>query len=61
MCEGVPKESYPDERRVALTPSAVTQLIKQGFKVNIEAGAGQGSKFSVELNDGIMHLRFGSL
>ena len=37
---GVPKESYPGERRVGLVPMAVPNLIKAGFEVVIEAGAG---------------------
>jgi NAD(P) transhydrogenase subunit alpha len=38
---GVPKESYPGERRAALVPMVVPNLIKAGFEVVIEAGAGQ--------------------
>src|SRR6202140_2567789 len=37
---GVPKESYPGERRVALVPMVVPNLIKAGFEVAIEKGAG---------------------
>jgi len=37
---GVPKESYPGERRVALVPAVVPNLVKAGFKVAVEAGAG---------------------
>jgi NAD(P) transhydrogenase subunit alpha len=37
---GVPKESYPGERRVALVPTVVANLVKAGFEVVIEAGAG---------------------
>jgi len=37
---GVPKESYPGERRVALVPVAVPNLIKAGLEVIVEAGAG---------------------
>jgi H+-translocating NAD(P) transhydrogenase subunit alpha len=37
---GVPKESYPGERRVALVPMVVPNLIKAGFAVLVEAGAG---------------------
>ena len=40
MIIGVPKESYPGERRVALVPSVVPNLIKAGFHVTVEAGAG---------------------
>ena len=40
MIIGVPKETYPGERRVALVPVAVPNLMKAGFEVVIEAGAG---------------------
>ena len=37
---GVPKETFPGERRVALVPSLIAQLKKAGMEVGIEAGAG---------------------
>jgi NAD(P) transhydrogenase subunit alpha len=37
---GVPKESYPGERRVALVPLVVPMLTKAGFQVVVETGAG---------------------
>jgi proton-translocating NAD(P)+ transhydrogenase subunit alpha len=37
---GVPKEIYPGERRVALTPVVVPMLAKAGLEVAIETGAG---------------------
>jgi H+-translocating NAD(P) transhydrogenase subunit alpha len=37
---GVPKESYPGERRVALVPMVVPNLVKAGFEVVVETGAG---------------------
>ena len=40
MIIGVPKESYPGERRVALVPLVIPNLIKAGHEVVIEAGAG---------------------
>ena len=40
MIIGVPKESYPGERRVALVPMVVPNLVKAGFEVVVEAGAG---------------------
>ena len=40
MIVGVPKESYPGERRVALVPAVVPALGKAGFEVVVEAGAG---------------------
>jgi NAD(P) transhydrogenase subunit alpha len=38
---GVPRESYPGERRVALTPAVIPNLVKAGFEVVIQAGAGE--------------------
>ncbi|GFY75608.1 NAD(P) transhydrogenase, mitochondrial [Trichonephila inaurata madagascariensis] len=43
---GVPKESWKNEKRVALSPAATATLIKKGFQVNIEKDAGAGAKFS---------------
>ena len=40
MIIGVPKESYPGERRVALVPLVVPNLLKAGLEVVIEKGAG---------------------
>jgi NAD(P) transhydrogenase subunit alpha len=37
---GVPKESYPGERRVALVPVVVPILAKAGLEVVVESGAG---------------------
>lgn len=36
----VPKETYPGERRVALVPLVVPTLVKAGFEVVVESGAG---------------------
>ncbi len=41
MIVGVPKESYPAERRVALVPMVVPNLVKAGFEIIIETGAGE--------------------
>jgi NAD(P) transhydrogenase subunit alpha len=43
---GVPRENYPGERRVATTPDVAAQLIKLGFEVAVESGAGAESSFS---------------
>jgi NAD(P) transhydrogenase subunit alpha len=40
MIVGVPRESYPGERRVALVPSVIPNLIKAGLGVVVESGAG---------------------
>ncbi len=41
MIVGVPKESYPGERRVALVPVVVPNLAKAGIDVIVETGAGE--------------------
>ena len=43
MIIGVPKESYPGERRVAVTPAVLPALIQSGLTVFVEAGAGAGA------------------
>jgi NAD(P) transhydrogenase subunit alpha len=43
---GVPREVYPGEKRVATVPEVVEKLIKLGFKVQIESGAGDHANFS---------------
>ncbi len=40
MIVGVPRETFPGERRVALVPAAIPNLIKAGLQVAVEAGAG---------------------
>jgi len=41
MLIGVPREIYPGEKRVATVPDVVSKLIKLGFEVQIERGAGE--------------------
>ena len=43
---GVPKETVALERRVAQTPETVTKLVKAGFTVKVEKGAGVAASFS---------------
>jgi NAD(P) transhydrogenase subunit alpha len=45
---GVIKEARPGETRVAATPATVEQLIKLGYDVVVEGGAGELSSFSDE-------------
>lgn len=42
---GIPKERLPNETRVAATPKTVEQLLKLGFSVAVESGAGQLASF----------------
>jgi len=46
---GVPKELKDREKRVALTPDVVKDLVKKGFEVAVETGAGVSSFFSDEM------------
>ena len=43
---GIPKEVHAGEKRVATTPEVAKQLIKLGYEVAIEAGAGSAAHFS---------------
>jgi len=43
---GVPREVFPGEKRVATVPEVVEKLIKLGFKVAVESGAGDLANFS---------------
>ena len=45
---GVPRETFQNENRVALSPEAAQRLIKQGFQINLEKGAGERSDFNDE-------------
>lgn len=42
---GIPKETYFQEKRVCLTPDAVSALVSNGHRVMIESGAGEGANF----------------
>ncbi|AIY44321.1 Re/Si-specific NAD(P)(+) transhydrogenase subunit alpha [Mycolicibacterium fortuitum] len=46
MLIGIPRESLPGETRVAATPQTVGQIIKLGYAVVVESGAGAASSFS---------------
>ena len=41
MIVGVPKESYPDERRVALVPAVIPVLAKAGLEIAVQSRAGE--------------------
>ena len=40
---GVPKETFPGEKRVAAVPDVIEKLLKLGFKVVVESGAGDAA------------------
>ena len=45
---GVPREVFPGEKRVATVPEVVEKLIKLGFSVAVESGAGDAANCSDE-------------
>jgi NAD(P) transhydrogenase subunit alpha len=45
MRVGVPKETAPGERRVALVPALVSRLAESGFDILVERGAGEAASF----------------
>ncbi|EXI85673.1 MAG: NAD(P) transhydrogenase subunit alpha [Candidatus Accumulibacter sp. BA-94] len=45
---GVPRETAPGEKRVATVPEVVEKLIKLGFNVAVETGAGDSANISDE-------------
>jgi len=45
MIVGVPKETYPNERRVALIPATVPSLTRARLEVVVESGAGSEAGF----------------
>ena len=42
---GVPKETEASEKRVALVPETASKLVKLGFEVRVETGAGSNSYY----------------
>jgi NAD(P) transhydrogenase subunit alpha len=45
MIVGVPRESFPGERRVSLVPAVIPNLTKAGLEVVVEAGAGAAAGY----------------
>ncbi|MFI5220090.1 MAG: Re/Si-specific NAD(P)(+) transhydrogenase subunit alpha [Bacteroidia bacterium] len=45
---GIPKETKEGENRIAITPDVVKSLVKEGFEVTVEKGAGLNSFFTDE-------------
>lgn len=50
---GIPKESNPGETRVAATPDSVKRLVKGGFNIKIQEGAGRLAGFRDEDYDAV--------
>ena len=48
MKVGVPKETAANERRVALTPDVAGRLVKAGYSILVERGAGEAASFGDE-------------
>jgi alanine dehydrogenase len=42
---GIPKESFREEKRIALAPAGVDELVRAGHTVYMERGAGEGCNF----------------
>jgi len=53
MLLGVPKEIKESEKRIAMTPYAVDQVIRAGHKVIIETNAGTGSNFTDKMYESV--------
>lgn len=43
---GLPKETHFEEKRISLTPDAVSALVAHGHRIVIETGAGEASNYS---------------
>lgn len=48
ICLGVTKEREQGEKRVALVPDVAARLVKMGFQILMETGAGEGATFADE-------------
>src|SRR5215470_3441796 len=46
MIVGVPREGFPEERRVGLVPAVVPNLTKAGFEVLVQSGAGNEAGYT---------------
>src|SRR5829696_5121273 len=43
---GVPRETFAGEKRVATVPEVVEKLVKLGFRVAVQSGAGDAANFA---------------
>ncbi|MCW8850107.1 MAG: Re/Si-specific NAD(P)(+) transhydrogenase subunit alpha [Melioribacteraceae bacterium] len=48
MVIAIPKEILPGENRVSIVPDVASKLIKKGFTINVELGAGKNAGFTDE-------------
>ncbi len=48
MVIAIPKEVLPGENRVSIVPDVASKLIKKGFTINVEQGAGKSAGFTDE-------------
>ena len=46
LCIGIPRENSFNENRIALTPDAVSVIVANGHKVNVETNAGLGANYT---------------
>ena len=46
---GIPKETAAGEKRVATVPEVVEKLVKLGFKVQVQSGAGDAANVSDDM------------
>ncbi len=52
---GIPRETFPLEKRVATVPDVVEKLVKLGFQVAVESGAGEGANFPLRHTNVVFH------
>ena len=43
---GLPKETHFEEKRICLTPDAVSAMTKNGHRIVVETGAGEGANYT---------------
>lgn len=48
MVIAIPKEILPGEKRVSIVPDVASKLIKKGFTIHVEEGAGKNAGFTDE-------------
>lgn len=61
MVIAIPKEILPGENRVSIVPDVASKLIKKGFTIHVEQGAGKNAGFTDEQYSGAGAKLFSSL